>query len=290
MATRQGPPGRSRFCHRKPPAPMTTSIPGSGSHRVQKGGAGAALLEGAQLAVQLETFATAFDGCDRRAVVSMWFYIDVAALLPPLFAADTFGGPALRAELDTARVLFAPHDSCAGLVLPGAAPAPGDPCALCAPTPRPSVAAHRGDGRTGACRPQGALGECRGKPPGGRRAHPRRPPPPPMPTCCWNRRCCPTAVVTRSPGTRATRQRTTPTRSDRRERSRRVCCLRIRHRHSVRSLLQPANGAECELHRLWALATHADRFSRRRRAASLLHAPGIPFAEKSVRRRPLPPP
>lgn len=94
---------------------------------------GAALLEGAQLAVHLETFAAAFDGCDRRAVVSMWFQIYVAALLPPLFAADTFGGPALRAELDTARVLFAPDGSCTGFVLPGAAPAPGDPFARFAP-------------------------------------------------------------------------------------------------------------------------------------------------------------
>lgn len=94
---------------------------------------GSMLRQGAHLGALLETFGAGFDGCDRRAVVSMWFQIYVAALLPPLFAADTFGGPALRAELDTARVLFAPDGTCTGFVLPGATPVPGDPFARFAP-------------------------------------------------------------------------------------------------------------------------------------------------------------
>lgn len=94
---------------------------------------GAALLQGGELARQITAFGAGFPGGDRRAVISMWFQIYVAALLPPLFAADRFAGRALRAELDMARVLFAADGACTGFILSAAAPASGDVFARFAP-------------------------------------------------------------------------------------------------------------------------------------------------------------
>ncbi|WP_371345738.1 siderophore-iron reductase FhuF [Ancylobacter sp. IITR112] len=88
---------------------------------------GVSLRQGEPLVRLVDAFGASFCGCDHRAVVSMWFQIYVAALLPPLFAANTYGGPGLRAELDTAGVLIAADGTCTGFVLEGAAPARGDP-------------------------------------------------------------------------------------------------------------------------------------------------------------------
>lgn len=71
-------------------------------------------------------FAALHPGCDRRPVVSMWFQIYVAALLPPLVAADRFAGVALPVGLDEVRVLLGEDGICTGFVLLPGGPVRGD--------------------------------------------------------------------------------------------------------------------------------------------------------------------
>lgn len=87
---------------------------------------GAALADRTLLAPLIGAFAAHYPGCDRRPVVSMWFQIYVAALLPPLFAADLFRALALPVVLQDVTVLFAPDGSCAGFVLLPGTGAKGD--------------------------------------------------------------------------------------------------------------------------------------------------------------------
>lgn len=92
-----------------------------------QGVTGAAFQQAETLLPMLGRFAAGYEGCDRRAVVSMWLQIHLSNLVPPVFAASVFLHRTIPVELASVRVLVDARGMSTGFQVIGTGePAAGD--------------------------------------------------------------------------------------------------------------------------------------------------------------------